>query len=166
MLGSFGLGRKDPSKTFVQVFRPATNLGDWDLGPDLAPTLITSITGGFQLENSVPEPGPGYFNTDFNVVRIDDSATTLVLNVTHIAEDGIGFSVGRIVPAQLPGDYNGNYVVDAADYTAWRNNLGTPAGTLPNDVDGGAIGQAQFATWKASYGAMSPCGRQRQRNRT
>jgi hypothetical protein len=59
-----------------------------------------------------------------------------------------------IAPADavLPGDYNADNVVDAADYTVWRNHLSGAAGTLPNDVDGGVIGTAQYARWKANYG--------------
>ncbi|TWU00578.1 Pectate lyase L precursor [Botrimarina colliarenosi] len=52
----------------------------------------------------------------------------------------------------LPGDYNSDGVVDAADYTVWRDYFGSPAGSLPNDVDGGVIGAAQYATWVANYG--------------
>ena len=55
----------------------------------------------------------------------------------------------------LPGDYNVDGEVDAADYTTWRNNLGAPAGTLPNDTDGGPIGAAQYATWKANFGTTT-----------
>lgn len=55
--------------------------------------------------------------------------------------------------AGLAGDYNNDGVVDAADYTVWRDNLGAAAGTLPNDVDGGTIGTAQYQTWKANFGA-------------
>lgn len=55
-------------------------------------------------------------------------------------------------PAGQDGDYNENGIVDAADYTTWRDNLGAPAGTLPHDADGGVIGQAQYNTWKAHFG--------------
>lgn len=61
---------------------------------------------------------------------------------------------GAAVPS-VPGDYNGNYVVDAADYTAWRDNLDAPPGTLPNDVDGGLIGLAQYHTWRTNFGAAA-----------
>jgi hypothetical protein len=59
----------------------------------------------------------------------------------------------------MAGDYNLNGTVDAADYTVWRNNLGAPPGTNPNDVDLRVIGTAQFVTWKANYGmTLSPLG--------
>jgi hypothetical protein len=50
------------------------------------------------------------------------------------------------------GDYNNNGVVDAADYTLWRDNIGAPAGMLPNDVDGGVIDMDQYNTWRTNYG--------------
>jgi hypothetical protein len=52
----------------------------------------------------------------------------------------------------LDGDYNGDGVVDAADYVVWRENLGT-SNPLPNDAIGGVIGQAQYDQWRANFGA-------------
>ncbi|TWT30967.1 hypothetical protein KOR34_43400 [Posidoniimonas corsicana] len=71
--------------------------------------------------------------------------------------DGAAFPNNRaylLIPFNgLAGDYNEDGVVNAADYTTWRDALGGPAGSLPNDVDGGPIGAAQYATWRDSYGA-------------
>lgn len=53
----------------------------------------------------------------------------------------------------VEGDFNNDGRVDAADYTAWRDRQGDPAGALPNDFDSGPIGPAQYATWQAAYGA-------------
>ena len=55
----------------------------------------------------------------------------------------------------LPGDFNQNGIVDAADYTVWRENVGKPAGTLANDPTGSTIGDAQFNVWKSNFGASS-----------
>lgn len=55
-----------------------------------------------------------------------------------------------------PGDYNNNGVVDAADYTTWRDNVGAAEGTLPNDTDGGVIGDPQYNTWVANFGDVTP----------
>jgi Endonuclease/Exonuclease/phosphatase family len=57
----------------------------------------------------------------------------------------------------LPGDYNDNGVVDAADYTVWRDNLDITA-MLPNDMIGGTIGAAQYDQWKAHFGAAAGSG--------
>lgn len=57
----------------------------------------------------------------------------------------------------LPGDYNKNGVVDAADYTIWRDNLGTD-NILPNDRIGGSIGVAQFSQWRDNFGQVAGKG--------
>ena len=54
----------------------------------------------------------------------------------------------------LDGDYNEDGIVDAADYTVWRDNLGAIAGTLPNDPDGGVIGANQYNTWRTNYSSQ------------
>jgi fibronectin-binding autotransporter adhesin len=60
--------------------------------------------------------------------------------------------------AGLPGDYNQNGVVDSADYVLWRHNVGQPAGTLPNDTTGVAIGDSQYSLWRSNFGNHSGAG--------
>jgi hypothetical protein len=55
-----------------------------------------------------------------------------------------------ILPA-LPGDYNGDNVVNAADYTVWRNSRGQTI-TLPNDSTPGEVNDDDYAVWKAHFG--------------
>ncbi len=52
----------------------------------------------------------------------------------------------------VPGDYNIDGTVNAADYTVWRDSVGMPPGSLPNDFDGGPIGIAQYNTWSNNFG--------------
>lgn len=104
----------------------------------------------------------GFFDNINSGQRLDtaDGLGSFVVNY------GIGsaFDETRIVLSDfessglLPGDYNDDGVVDAADYTVWRNSLDAPAGTLLNDVDGGVIGAAQYETWKDNYGTTSGNG--------
>lgn len=63
---------------------------------------------------------------------------------------------GAPVPGP-PGDYNQNDVVDAADFTVWRDNLGSSV-VLPNDPIGGTIRQSQYDTWKSNFGTASGSG--------
>ncbi|TWT35937.1 hypothetical protein KOR34_08340 [Posidoniimonas corsicana] len=56
------------------------------------------------------------------------------------------------------GDYNADGVVDAADYTVWRDNLGGGA-ALPNDGGLGApIGQGHYDLWQSNYGSTGGGG--------
>jgi hypothetical protein len=58
------------------------------------------------------------------------------------------------------GDYNKNGVVDAADYTVWRDKLGQPAGSLDNrdPLNGGNINAQDYTYWKSRFGATSNSG--------
>ncbi|QDU88916.1 hypothetical protein Pla175_23000 [Pirellulimonas nuda] len=67
----------------------------------------------------------------------------------HLFLDNVGVTG---VSLGLAGDYNRDGVVDAADYTVWRDHLGAPAGTLPNDPYSGAIGADQYNTWRDHFG--------------
>ena len=66
------------------------------------------------------------------------------------------FDVGRENPIYYPvaGDYNEDAVVDAADYTVWRDTLGqsVTAGTGADGDSNGMIEQADYAYWKAHFG--------------
>jgi glycosidase len=60
-------------------------------------------------------------------------------------------------PSVLPGDYNGNGAVDAADYTVWRDYLGTNFDLHGNgNEQGDSVGivdEADYGTWKSNFGA-------------
>jgi hypothetical protein len=97
-------------------------------------------------------------------------ATQGTLNLSDI--DGIGVSFffhGRGVieiddistTAGLPGDYNLNGTVDAADYTVWRDRKGQLT-ALPNSnpaaLTPGVVDDEDFAFWKSRFGAGFPAG--------
>jgi PEP-CTERM motif len=52
----------------------------------------------------------------------------------------------------LPGDYNGNGIVDAADYTVWRDALETPGSSLLNDPTPTSVGEDDFLYWRSHFG--------------
>ncbi len=73
--------------------------------------------------------------------------------------DGDGMDVARIdigafeaQPNPLTGDYNFNGIVDAADYTVWRNTLGA-TNDLRADGDGdGTVDEDDYGVWKLHFG--------------
>ncbi len=95
----------------------------------------------------------------FDVAIPADRVGHHVLWIAWQRDDPVGevfFSTSDLMIAAAPGlagDFNNDRVVNAADYTVWRNHVGAAAGSLPNDVDGGVIGTAQYARWKANFGA-------------
>ena len=64
-------------------------------------------------------------------------------------------SVTYSVPSLATGDYNGNGIVDAADYAVWRNAFGeaaTPAGSGADGDQSGAIDDGDYSYWRARFG--------------
>jgi len=61
-----------------------------------------------------------------------------------------------VTVAGVAGDYSNNGVVDAADYTVWRNLLGQMF-TLPNEGPStpGQVTQADYDFWKSRFGMIS-----------
>ena len=60
----------------------------------------------------------------------------------------------EILPAGVEGDYNGNGVVDAADYVLWRNG-----GPLQNEVDNpGVVGEQDYVEWRSRFGNTAGSG--------
>jgi len=51
----------------------------------------------------------------------------------------------------LPGDYNADGTVDAADYVVWRKNRNTNT-TLPNDSTPGSVIDFDYGVWRANFG--------------
>jgi hypothetical protein len=56
----------------------------------------------------------------------------------------------------VPGDYNQNGTVDAADYVLYRNNLGSGT-SLPND-DTPGVGPDDYVRWRANFGKTAGSG--------
>jgi hypothetical protein len=69
----------------------------------------------------------------------------------------LAFVDPALIGVTLPGDYNNDGKVDAADYVVWRKNEGT-ATPLPNDPFGGTIGIGQYELWRNNLGAMAGSG--------
>jgi hypothetical protein len=97
-------------------------------------TVFGNISGEFDVENM-----PIFNDLTLEVIY---TSTTVELEV---------------VAAGLPGDYNDDGMVDAADYVVWRKNEGTN-NDLPNDPLGGMIGPAQYNNWRAHFGQSAGSG--------
>lgn len=79
------------------------------------------------------------------------------------AASGGAFAYLRAAPPALEptGDYNENLVVDAADYTLWRDTLGQLVASPGDGADGnrsGAIDAGDYDHWKARFGNVIPAG--------
>lgn len=57
-----------------------------------------------------------------------------------------------------PGDFNGDGVVNAADYTTWRDNLGAADDAPINNAGDGVAGVSadDYAVWASNFGSGAP----------
>jgi hypothetical protein len=100
--------------------------------------------------------GTNILNHDAVVHLITDN---IYLDLRFIAWGGNqgGFSYLRSAPPTT-GDYNGDHVVDAADYTVWRDTLGHPtvAGTGADGNGSAFVDASDYDVWKAKFGNVVP----------
>ncbi|MEM1027817.1 MAG: PEP-CTERM sorting domain-containing protein [Planctomycetota bacterium] len=60
-----------------------------------------------------------------------------------------------VVAAILAGDYNGNGVVDAADYTVWADNFGSTAALAADGNGNGVVDAADYTIWADNFGTSA-----------
>jgi hypothetical protein len=129
----FGVGNHD----LLSVTGEATLAGliDISLVNGFAPAVgdtftILSAAGGL-VDAGLSLVGDGMF--DFAIVN----GTDLVLSIAG----------GNL------GDYNGDGIVDAADYTVWRDSLGsTGPGLVADGNNDGTVDAADYAVWRSNFG--------------
>ena len=65
-------------------------------------------------------------------------------------------AVSHFLPLAISGDYNGDGIVDMADYTVWRNSLGGDAEVLAagsrDPFNYGEVNAEDFLFWKENFG--------------
>lgn len=150
----------------VDVDPPAVPLGlspiagngvvtlDWDdnAEPDFASyTVYRSTNSGFgyspvagNLTSSSYVDSTGvYGETYYYVVTATDTSSN---------ESGMAIEVG--LAPQLLGDYNLDSVVDAGDYTVWRDNLGlsVSAFSVADGSGDGQINSSDYNVWRTHFG--------------
>jgi PEP-CTERM motif len=140
-------------------------------------SFLSDFGGGSIATTSGPAPaaGPGSQFTDFNNAGTGTGRYFLLAeppvnnnalynpNISYTFQirvgrygdevDVSGSLIADTVPAA--GDYNNDNVVNAADYTVWRNSLGQPASTLPNRAAANmatTVDASHYDDWKANFG--------------
>jgi hypothetical protein len=96
----------------------------------------------------------GFINGSGRINRYGFDGTLLG---TFAVPGGGGFTEATafvVVPTPLLGDYNGDGMVDAGDYTVWRDNNGTTA-WLPNDDTPGVVDASDYDDWRAGFGTSA-----------
>jgi hypothetical protein len=107
-----------------------------------------------------PSFGPyGNFaeNADAFLLNIPITATgTYYLEVSDKGTEVGNYDL--FVSVSLPGDYNHNGVVDAADYTIWRDSLGSTTNLAADGNGNGVIDAGDYDVWKMHFGQTAGGG--------
>lgn len=126
------------------------------LGGELEVSLIGGFTPGlgdaftiFTAASIVSE----FDTADFGMAALDPGlGWDLVYNPTNVQLTVVE------IPQTILGDYNNDGVVNLADFTVWRNNLGAPESILPpgsTDDNSGFVDEGDYQVWKANFGATN-----------
>ena len=112
--------------------------------------LSVSLIEGFN-----PSAGDSFDILDWGTI----GGTFAAMNLPTVAglawDTSLLYTTGELTLAApaLTGDYNGNGIVDAADYTVWRDTLGSST-NLTADGDGSnTIDAGDLTVWQANFGA-------------
>lgn len=126
-----------------------TTLFSWENGASLEGWDATPIVAGAH-DVAVRQGSPATGATDGN------NALEITRHPTaNNFEWGTAFTLDAFAGGgDTTGDYNDDGAVDAADYTVWRDSLGT-ATTLPNRdaANTGDVSSDDYSSWKANFGS-------------
>ena len=144
---------------------------DWELEVIAGDITTGSIASGTATVNAGPiEDDVSIFLGDLADSTLEaNGSVTFRLNFTggtgesgapasghHLFLDNVGVAG---VTLGLPGDFNGNGIVDAADFTVWRDHLGAAdESAIGFNGDGGGIDMSDYAYWQANFGRTAPPG--------
>jgi hypothetical protein len=116
--------------------------------------LIAELTTDF---HSTLAPGQAlYLGRVADPSLIESLSFKYYLSDTQTLNEGLVLLTDAGAP-HLPGDYNGDEVVDAADYTVWRDQLGSSIDSF-SGADGngdGRVDASDHRIWSRQYGKRS-----------
>ncbi len=121
----------------------------------------TSVGNSIWLKSLSGDPNDGANWSRANAV--DDTVSHNALPIFELAVDHPGGDIGSpgFVPGvpvvTLAGDYNGNGVVDAADYVLWRHAMQTST-PLPRDTTPESVSSEDYELWRANFGKTGAIG--------
>jgi uncharacterized membrane protein len=131
-----GFNPSGQSEAWRAVLSRTTPLGDIDFDGDVDPQDYAQLTSnlGATAANGAVFYADGDLNADGRVDQ-SDAATLL------------GLYQGR-----RQGDFNADGVVNIADYTLWRDNVGQFTGGLADSNGDGWVNGADLAAWRTHFG--------------
>jgi hypothetical protein len=130
------------------------DFGAWhsyELRLDYGADTYSYFFDGVQIGTEAFVDGPSSAFTDADIATFAAAGDPASLALTGTAHFDNFLVVEGVIGPTLPGDYNSDNTVDAADYVVWRKNYGT-TNMLPNDPNDGTIDDNQYVTWRENFG--------------
>ena len=126
---------------------------------EVAPSVFRTIrTLVFGFANQFGAESTG--NEDGRTSGFNDRGQ-LAFHATFVESGtGSGIFVSDLVaaPPTVPGDYNGNGIVDAPDYTVWRDTLGGTSNLAADGNGSSVIDAGDYNSWRARFGQSAGTG--------
>jgi hypothetical protein len=119
----------------------------------LSGTLNLSLINGFQ-----PAAGQSFDLLDFDAASLSGafSAISLPTLASGLMWNASQLTTSGLVSVALAGDYNNDGLVNAADYTVYRDTLNTSGVALAADGSGnGVIDATDYDVWRNHYGSTA-----------
>jgi hypothetical protein len=119
---------------------------------EFAGNIGVALAGGF-----VPTPGQLFEVLTANVLDVSSIMLTGPA-AAQFSVDVMGNSIVlEALSVALAGDFNGDGIVDAADYTVWRDNLGAAneSAFAPGTGNGGGINASDYQLWRSQFGTSA-----------
>jgi hypothetical protein len=137
--------------TGIGVYRPNSKLIAGELSIS---ELTVTLANGF-----TPHAGNSFDILDWQTLDGGFSVNLPPLPTSLSWDESQLFTAGVLsVVAALTGDYNHDGVVNAADYTIWRDTLGSTTDLRADGNNNGVIDQGDYDIWTANFGKTSNNG--------
>ncbi len=128
---------------------------DWSIKPN-GQAFLDLVFGDWWTNEQSQSDGSGEVNSRVFKGRHQVTAALGGVDVTlstSVSNDGA--EVTLVLPTLL-GDYNGDGTVNLADYTVWRDTLGSESVLAADGNGSGVVDAEDFLIWKQSFGTSLP----------
>jgi len=141
------ISNRDGIGAIVKVIPDLNQEGDFQIRE------IRSGSSYLSQEEMTAHFGLGDSSGMLDLVTVQWPTTGLVQRFVNVPVNSL-----LIAEEQLPGDYNGDQVVDAADFVVWRHSLGMTGvglaadGTGPSGTPDDVVDEFDYSLWRTHFG--------------
>jgi hypothetical protein len=141
-------------------------LGSYDLFDGLESYLGSrafyfTVVDGLHDLGPLVDGGLAAHGWDYLADAIRANGLGQIIGYGALTGGGLGTMAYLLTPVSIPGDYNNDGTVNAADYTVWRNHLGqtfTLDNERPDAATPGVVDQEDYNFWKLHFGETAGSG--------